>query len=846
MKTFKKSRVLLVSSILAAIAGCDVENPDYTPEQKANTSSPQHGGPIAIKMHEKDGYKLVNLLGNYKGADNSIDANGDGAFVNVDHNGDGEIKNVDRNGDGMIDNVDRNGDGVIADVDVNADGVIADFDLNGDGVSTIQDANGDGVFANVDVNGDGEFLDTDVNGDGTIANLDTDDDGVLDHFETEVEVEVEIEAEVEQELAAKDADGEPLTVVDLVVTRSGDRIDDIGSLGVDLLGNKVGLRPYEIAPLLDTGESHTITVDYAISDGTNKVARQLTVEIEGEDFAPEFTGNLIGNFTRDAGSSNLDGLKNVVDLDEEMLTIGNLVASDDNPFDLPITVNGTTFDVDVSSVESNIPDGQKVTFNFTYTISDHRFDVERSLVINVLGVQDIAGAPLVLNYFKTDEFDETDGLKTYDLTAEIDEREGDAIVISDLMLDGSADLPYGVKFEGTTLSFNPNAFYDDIAAGTFKEFLFTYKVADENGNVSDGTPELTLTVNGVESNLLKALGADVGFENGGTGIGNTWCDPGSEITNSLSANGEHSFQMLGAPCYAAIQADYFPDLGPGEKYFFSYNAYVGAGDASPYFMISADPNGAHNFWQGARPWHPANGSWRPLMITYDTDAGYLATENADGEKPIDNSESLRMFFLSAWMGNDGMPAFDDFNMVRYDNLEGVDVITGNVGSFEDADYVPTVTGGGTIEVQADPNDADNKVLYVDTTGADDAGVKISFPIERGAIVPGGKYRVTYDVQYLNFDANKEAGTDPNINQWGGYRFEVVFANPDNDLTFSMFSDVWNGNAFGTVQGIADERTHWLGFGAETNWESDNITASFVLKGVGAQYIIDNVKIDRMP
>ncbi|MBU2918836.1 hypothetical protein KO505_12845 [Psychrosphaera sp. F3M07] len=719
MKTIKTNRVLLVSSILAALAGCNVENPEYDPEAMGNSVAPTHGGDIVVDIHEKNVFKQYNLLGSIAGENT------------------------------------------------------------------------------------GESI-------------------------------------------AKDADGNYLSVTDITITTSGDRIEDIGSDGILIQGNTVGVRALDIAPNLDTDETHTVVLTYNITDGVNKTPRTATFNITGEDFAPVITGGLLGNFTRDAGASVLDGLKNVTDADNEVLTLSNLVADSANPFNLPVTINGTNLDVDVSAVESSIPDGQKVTFNFTYTVSDHRFDQTRNLTINVLGVQDITGAPLVLNYFKTDKFDETDGLKVYNLADEIEEREGDDVVISDVMLDGSAELPFGVKFEGTTLTFNPNAFYDDIAANSFKDFVFTYKVADSNGNMSDGTAELKLTVDGVESNILKANGADVSFENGGTGFDLFNCVPGIEITDAIVANGEHSMQMLGAPCYVNVGAQYFPDLASNQKYYLSYNAYVGNGDASPYIMISNDPNGTHNFWQGARPWHPANGSWRPLMINYDTNAGYLATANADGEKPTDIGDQLQLFIMSAWVGNDGMPVFDDFNMVRYDNLEGVDLLNNNEGTFEAADYAPTTSGGGTVEVQTDANNADNKVLYVDTTGADAGGVKVEFAVPKGAIVSGGKYRVTFDIQYVNFEENKAAGTDPNINQWGGYALDVVFANGDSDLNFTLNNTIWNGAGVGQVQGIADETTHWFGFGANTDWNSDNVTATFVIKGIGAKYIIDNIKIDRVP
>ncbi len=718
MKKFNKSKILLASSILAALTGCGSEN--FEPTPVANNNIPTHGGDITVALDEKDAIKFVNLLGTPSGS------------------------------------------------------------VSGEGV-------------------------------------------------------------------AIDLDGNYLTVKDIVISTEGPRAEELGQTGIEINGNQIALRPLDMSPMLDTGETHTVTVAFNIFDGANSVARSMTATVTGEDFAPVVANDLVNNYTKDAGNPVIDGLQNVTDQDGEVLMVHNLVADAANPLNLPVTIDGSDLVVDVSSIENDIPDGQKMTFNYTYTVSDHRFDIERQLTVNVLGVQDIAGAPLVLDYFLSEDVQETDGMLIVDLARDIQEREGDNIVISDVMLNDEAYLPsYAGRVEGNTLHFNPSAYVDDIAAGSFAEYKFTMKVSDDQGNTSDGMRELLVTVNGVESNLLALAGMDVGFETDGAGFEAFNCGAGGEITSSIVANGNSSLQMLGAPCYFATPASVFPDMELGGKYYLHYNAYVGAGDASPYIMLNDDPNGTHNFWIGVRPWHPANASWRPLLVEYDTQTGFLAAANADGETPMDIADQLRLFVMSAWVGNDGMPVFDDFKFVRYDNIEGVDILSNNPGTFEDESFVPTTSGGGLVEVRVDTNDATNHVLYVDTTGADDTGVVVSLPVMPGAITSGGRYRVNYDVQYLNYETNRTAGTDPNINQWGGYQFEIVFKNHDSGLAFTKYSDMWSGAAYRQISGVADETAHWQGFGVETSWDSDNVTVDFVMKGVGAQYIIDNVEIVRIP
>jgi hypothetical protein len=190
MKTLKTNRVLLVSSILAVLVACKVENPEYNPEVKSNLAAPTHGGNILVELHEKDEFKQYNLLG-----------------------------------------------------------------------STVGDDGGESL--------------------------------------------------------AKDTDGDYLFVTDIDMTSSGDRTNDIGSDGVIIQGNKVAIRPSSIMPNLDSGETHTVVLNYNISDGVNKTPRVATFIVTGEDFAPVITGDLIGNYTTIDGASVLDGLKNVTDADNE-------------------------------------------------------------------------------------------------------------------------------------------------------------------------------------------------------------------------------------------------------------------------------------------------------------------------------------------------------------------------------------------------------------------------------------------------------------------------------------------------------------------------------------------------
>ena len=81
MKTFKKTKVLLAASVIAALTGCGGSSDDFTPEPVVNTSAPTHGGDITVALQEKDAIQFVNLLGTPTGT-----ASGEGVAVDADGN----------------------------------------------------------------------------------------------------------------------------------------------------------------------------------------------------------------------------------------------------------------------------------------------------------------------------------------------------------------------------------------------------------------------------------------------------------------------------------------------------------------------------------------------------------------------------------------------------------------------------------------------------------------------------------------------------------------------------------------------------------------------------------------
>jgi len=642
---------------------------------------------------------------------------------------------------------------------------------------------------------------------------------------------------------ATDADGSFMSVTDVVIQVSGPRADDIGELGAELNGNKIGIRPLAIAPLLDNDQTQTIVVNYNISDGQNKTPRTATFTITGEDFAPVAVGDNLANYTRDKGTASVNMLMNVSDADGEALTISNVVASSGNPLTLPVTVNGTNLDVDIAAVESQIPDGQKVTFNFTYTISDHRFSIDRNLTINVLGVQDVAGAPLVLNYFKSAELNETESLLTVDLSDEIDEREGDAIIISDVMVDGDA-LPYGYHLDGNVLTVDPHAFFADAEAGAFITHKVTYKVSDDQGNMSDGIPEFTVVINGEQTNLIAATGFSADFENvanvgpldqatnpGGFVWGWAgWACPAKEIRTESARTGDYGMLMQGSFCHFEIH-NIIPALEDNQKYAMSYwlrNEASNGAAGNPYVPLIANvgDTGLNNrFWLGSRYFDQSLNMWMEHVQLINTNE----FGNWDGYESLAVHFGL-LKYDDSYSG--GKHDIDDLNMVKFGHFDTAahDMLVDDYGVFENAETI--VASAGTAEIR--DVEGMNK-LYVDTTGATD-GVTISLPIKVGAIKAGGRYALSMNAQLINHDTLYAEGANTQV----AYNVSL-----SNGTEFVVANG--NGVTWGPIDSAADIIiTEEFGRSADVDWTGETMTLNILFSESDAQYYIDNVRLIAIP
>ena len=618
-----------------------------------------------------------------------------------------------------------------------------------------------------------------------------------------------------------DADGDFLSIKNLTSNMES-------TVGFELEGNAMLLRPSALAGSIDTGETYSIVFTYDVSDGQASTPRTATFNVVGEDFAPEITGDLVGNYTKDAGTGTLDLLVNVVDADDEPLRASNLVASADNPFVLPSSINeNNELILDIASIASQVADGEKVTLNYTYQVSDHRFDQSRNLTINILGVKDVPGAPLIASYFLNDELDETATAKVYDLVADVVDREGDAMAVKNVKLNGVEALMYGAKLEGNNLTFTPTAFLTDIAAGTNMSFEFTYQIEDANGNTADGERSLAIIVNGVESNILVNNGASQDFEGLPAGdmpsnIGWRKVAYDGQLTNPVistdeSHSGDNSvFVEKGL----GLEVDW-PATADRIYYYAGWSKTAIARDKD--FMHFNAYGGERAWWKdGLRQWVADSTKWTEttkVFTTFDWDLGTIVPnalfQSLNGPDCCTNGDAY----------------VDDLRIVDITDIDGYanNMLTMEASSFEDG-VVPTNNGVGIIGVTDTVTEVTNGTyaLTVDTTGNESAS-EVVLPVQAGAVKSGGRYMLQLDIHPTNAPADAATG------------FEVKLETASGEI-YNFYPSTWSNTANSAVRVMlnTDSAT------GTPDWENEDVSVRLRFQVAGIVYHIDNLALFAIP
>ncbi|WP_370980235.1 hypothetical protein [Agaribacterium sp. ZY112] len=636
-----------------------------------------------------------------------------------------------------------------------------------------------------------------------------------------------------------DAEGDILYTQNLERTRGDD------SKGFDVSDVRIGVRPLDYSQDLHSGETHTVAYSYTVSDGKDSIARSLTVNIIGEDFIPDFEGDLSAGYTKGDAQAVIPLLDDVTDGDaHDVLSAVNLVVDESNLIDMPASITSDySFVADISAIKNDLPLGVITTFNYSYDIYDGHNTVTRQLKVDVFGVEDIPETPVIEDYFPEVSVSETAAITAFDLADGIYDREGDAIVIFDAQLKGSDALPYNMSAEENNLNVNPHAYFQNVEPEGTYSVEVTYKVKDDKDNVSDGFVTLTINVTGektneldkyvvteaVEEDEIPTVYAEPGFENpadlggapavsGFIGAVHNWNCAVAEVTTDAARTGNAGLRMVGDQCrqqitngLAIVQAD--------KKYVLShwYNMQVlhdGASHPGTYFPLITNVN---------------DGLWTTGIRNPDQELGKWVADTrivntfSWGNFPDEVGKSMSPGIGQYLSGASSETYYDDLALVEYSFIDQVasDVLVDDVGTF-DGDIADIVVTNGTIDIVDVAGD--NKLQV---TTASSGVTSVSLPISAGAVKQGSRYIVVVG----SSDVTGSGSSVFTVNLSNGA--DVVEAHSDITAGVSeVNTDVLITEEYGRT--------------ADVDWSAETMVLNLNFAELDRQYNIDNVRLIEIP
>ncbi|SET37833.1 hypothetical protein [Thalassotalea agarivorans] len=581
--------------------------------------------------------------------------------------------------------------------------------------------------------------------------------------------------------------------------------------GFDVQGTRIGVRPAEIAPFLDSGESKTVTFSYKINDGKSTTARKMTVTITGEDAAPEFS-DLEVTFTKFDGLVDIDLLEGVVDADGEPLTISDFAADPSNTVDAHTLLENIK-SLDIDSFSDLVAIGEELVLKYSYKVNDHNNSLVRNLTVKIRGVRKEPLPPEIVSTY-AGTFTTNDNVEVVDL-AHSDytvEWNGDPVLVDVASItptNGGPALKFN-KSMGSVLVVDPVDFGRYIEnVGDTETFEYAFKITDGTegdtaGHVVDTSFSVTVTKEAPANLILNGS-----FEDGL----NDWTADGSMVSVADSATAWDGAKELSASGWSELVSSSF-EVTAGGAYHVSYAEQMG--DWGRYNLHIA--NGADNLITRSFGLHPTfAGPW----VDY-------AIRSLSFEMPIDAAASTREVKIETALNK-----VDDVQVTRYSTDNSHNLLWVNAGSasvdFEDG--TQAAWGGDNIAMSAIP----------DEVVSGDHSLVISGPawvaLPAGTVQDAKKYLLKLEIKQLEF--NQSFGNIVQFQIRDASDWTAFYANPlehprSIDLLATPIGEVT------TFQQVIDPSR----VGQLSGWDTRNIVIEInpTIWGAPGKVAIDNIQL----
>ena len=430
---------------------------------------------------------LIFDTDNPTGGDTDL-TNGDGNILIISE--DDDASDPDDNRDGGVITFDFETPSFIESldvIDVEESGEVRLFDADGNLISTIvipAGANNSVQTLNFNVDGVAR-VEVDLAGSGAVDNLafvtpDTTPDNSAPTVGTPLTGTVSGDGgvvSINLLEGASDADGDTLTVVNLMGLGDGITFDGTGTVSVD---------PSDDAFIsLAEGETQDISLSFEIVDEDGgSVDQTATITITGTNDDPTVTGVLTADGDADGVVISIDLLDGASDVDNgAVLSVENVLPLPDG-----VTLDGTTLIVDPTDESfDSLAEDEELDIVVGFDVVDENGgSVEQTATITITGTND---APTVTGVLTADGVADGAGFS-------IDLLDGASDVDNGAVLDveNVTGLVPGVTLDGTTLNVDPtDTSFDALAEGETTDIVVSFDVVDENGGSVEQTATITIT-----------------------------------------------------------------------------------------------------------------------------------------------------------------------------------------------------------------------------------------------------------------------------------------------------------------------------------------------------------------
>lgn len=578
--------------------------------------------------------------------------------------------------------------------------------------------------------------------------------------------------------------------------------------GFKMLPTGLRVTPENFAPLLVTGQTAQLGVSYVVTDGVNEIQRRVVAIVQGVDAAPVFietnadgspkldeNGNTIAVAPPSALVSEKSGVTTIemaaglfdqdifdVALKERAVgdlssiyTIGNtyqrqnlfienFTVTSNTGIEIPASfarfnritdpVSGLMTSaeaiIDPRTFASVLNAGDIVEVTINFDISDGTNLTNREFTVTVVGADEGNNAPVFFNDL-TAIVNTTGTTMSIDLTDGVIELESDDMSIVGFMPVDNTEDEYGIftNFNSdTSLTIDP-VFFTYMQPGESKTFSYTYVISD--GSLNSAERRIDITLNGTTANLLaRAQQPDPGFESGSLDASPWRFETGGDAANlnivdSDAHSGTYSLQGQQEAIVATLTSAGIQQNQIVEDDFFYVSFFakiVDRGFSNLNVLLNQGDNYNSN---GAINLLPVPG----LGVVNNWVERIASVQASDYFSPTDSET----FSMSVVLQNNAL--IDDISIIKFNRGNRTLISNGNFSTPSAQGW--SVTGGTTLEVNADANRENNAAGYGlrvlnDTGEFQELQLDPSF-FPQGSIKKGMRYVIQFDMRTPSYTAD---------------------------------------------------------------------------------------------